>query len=50
MVEEAVKPVPETVTDVPTLPDVGLRVMAEVTVKVALAELAGEALSVAFTV
>ena len=39
MVEEPAKPVPETVTVEPTIPLVGLRVMAGTTVKVALAEL-----------
>jgi hypothetical protein len=50
MVEESARPEPETVTVEPTFPLVGFRVMADVTVKVALAEFEGELESVIVTV
>ncbi len=39
IVEDAAKPVPDTVTVEPTIPLVGLNVIEELTVKVAVAEL-----------
>jgi hypothetical protein len=39
IVEEAAKPLPETETVEPTIPEVGLKLIAEVTVNVAVGEL-----------
>jgi hypothetical protein len=50
MVEDAAKPEPDTVTVEPTFPLVGFRLMADVTVKVVLAEFEGELESVIVTV